>query len=305
MRDPRGRLLGAWLVLTGILPWCARRVLAGVLASLLWVLGTRSVHVTRRNIDLCFPEFDARARRRLAWRSVWHTVMLLCELGMAWRGRPARWKRRLLAIEGLEHLERAEAGGKGVLLIVPHFGNWEVLGQFIAARGPSTALYREARQNVLGAAALAGRARTGARMVAATRAGVVQLLRALRAGERLFVLPDQQPDEPGGVFADFFGIAAFTPTLVAGLLRHTGSPCVMASCERRRNGFVIRFEPLPETLADRDPVRAATALNAAIESLVRRAPEQYQWEYRRFARRPPGGPRLYGRTPSSSLRSNA
>lgn len=305
MRDSLGRLLGAWLALTGILPWRVRRGLASVLAALLWAFDTRSVRITRRNIDLCFPELDARARRRLAWRSVWHTVMLLCELGMAWRGSSVRWKRRLLAVEGLEHLEAAEAGGMGVVLVVPHFGNWEVLGQFIAARGPSTALYREARQNALGAAALAGRARTGATMVAATRTGVAQLLRALRAGERLFILPDQQPDEPGGVFADFFGIAAFTPTLVAGLLRHTGSPCVMASCERRRNGFVIRFELLPETLADRDPVRAATALNAAIEDLVRRAPEQYQWEYRRFARRPPGEPRLYGRAAPSSLRSNA
>lgn len=305
MRDPRRLLLTAWLATTGLLPWRLRRALAWLLAATLWVFATRSARTTRRNIELCFPALDHGAQRQLARRSLWHTALLACELGLAWRGPAARWQRRLLAVEGIEHLERAAQAGKGVLVLVPHFGNWEVLGQFLAARGPLTALYREARQGALAEAALTGRARSGARMAPATRAGVAQLLRSLHAGETLFVLPDQQPDESGGVFADFFGIPAFTPTIVAGLLRRTGSGCVMGACERRRDGFVIRFEATDAALADADPVRAAGALNTAVERLVRRAPEQYQWEYRRFARRPPGAPRLYASSRPPSLTSSA
>jgi KDO2-lipid IV(A) lauroyltransferase len=305
VRDPQALLLTAWLALTGALPWRVRRVFAWLIAAVLWVFDTRSARTTRRNLELCLPELDERERLRLARRSLWHTALLACELGLAWRGPAARWQRRLLAVEGLEHLERAQAAGKGVLMLVPHFGNWEVLGQFVAARGPVIALYREARQSALAAAAFAGRARTGARLAPTTRAGVAQLLRSLHAGETLFILPDQQPDESGGVFAEFFGIAAFTPTIVAALLRRTGSGCVLGACERRRDGFVIRFERVDPAVADPDPVCAATALNAAIEALVRRAPEQYQWEYRRFARRPPGAPKLYSRSQPPALRSSA
>lgn len=302
MPDPRVLLLNAWLALTGALPWRLRRALAWSISAGLWLSGARSARTTRRNIELCFPERDARERLRLARSSLWHTALLACELGMAWRGSARRWQRRLLAIEGLEHLEREERSGRGVVVLVPHLGNWEVLGQFVAARRGGIALYREARQSALAAAALAGRARTGARLVPTTRSGVAQLLRYLKAGETLFVLPDQQPDESGGVFADFFGIPAFTQTLIGALLRRTGSGCVLGVCERRHNGFVIRFDAVGPAVADADPVAAATALNAAIEIAVRRAPEQYQWEYRRFSHRPPGAPRLYGASLPSSAK---
>ena len=302
MRDPRVLLLTLWLMVTGALPWRLRRGFAWLLAAALWRLGSRSARTTLRNIELCFPELAASERLRLARASLWHTAMLACEFGMAWRGPARRWQRRLLAVEGIEQLERAEAGGKGVIMLVPHVGNWEVLGQFVAARRGGVALYRVARQNALATVALAGRARTGARMIPTTRTGVAQLLRALQAGETAYVLPDQQPDENSGVFADFFGIPAFTQTLVAALLRRTGSACVLGACERRKDGFVFHFEAVDTAVADPDPVRAATALNATIERLVRRWPEQYQWEYRRFSHRPPGSPRLYGRDLPSSAK---
>jgi KDO2-lipid IV(A) lauroyltransferase len=132
--------------------------------------------------------------------------------------------------------------------------------------------------------------------LAATDAGGIRtLMSALRRGEQIGILPDQDPKGGAGVFAPFFGIATKTMTLLPKLAGKSGAAVLVAYAERLSwgRGYRIHFLPLDEAIYDRDEVVAVTALNSAVELAVRQNPEQYAWNYKRFRSRPEGEPSLY------------
>jgi Kdo2-lipid IVA lauroyltransferase/acyltransferase len=144
-------------------------------------------------------------------------------------------------------------------------------------------LYRPARKAWLQQLVATSRDRPNITAVPTTLAGVRQMLRALRAGEAVGLLPDQVPPRGLGVWAPFFGREAYTMTLSARLVQQTGAAVLLAWGERlpRGQGFRVRLQRLHDELAS-DPVRAAAQLNAAMERLVRAGPTQYLWGYARY-----------------------
>ena len=125
--------------------------------------------------------------------------------------------------------------------------------------------------------------------VPTTVAGLRQVLRCLEAGEVVGLLPDQVPSRESGVHAPFFGVPALTMTLPQRLLLHARARPVMGAAQRGADGtFDVTFSPIGRGICDTDPTTSAAALNAAIETIVRRDPAQYQWEYKRFKRPPVG-----------------
>jgi KDO2-lipid IV(A) lauroyltransferase len=141
-----------------------------------------------------------------------------------------------------------------------------------------------------------GRERFGAKLVPSDRGGVRELLEALRRGDSIGVLPDQDPPEGSGVFAPFFGIAAHTPVLASRLAHRTGAAVLYVFAERLGwgRGFVLHIVPAPAEVADADEAPACAALNQGLEDCIRRFPAQYWWGYARFRRRPPGEPPIDG-----------
>jgi Kdo2-lipid IVA lauroyltransferase/acyltransferase len=276
-----------------LLPLRWARGLGRALGWLLWLLRTRPARISARNIALCLPSLTTREGNRLARRSMQESAAVLAELGLAWCSDAARIRRHVQIVDGLEVLQRARASGKGVLLLMPHLGNWELLVCCLSWYVPVTVMYKPLRSQRLDRTALAARSRFGTRMVPANRSGVAQLLRELRAGAVAGVLPDQQPDRVGGLFADFFGIPALTPTLPHGLMARTDCVVLTAWCERVPQGFALRFAATDPDLPRHDAEDCTGAMNRALEELVRSVPAQYQWEYTRFSKRPPASPRLY------------
>jgi Kdo2-lipid IVA lauroyltransferase/acyltransferase len=132
------------------------------------------------------------------------------------------------------------------------------------------------------------RERPGMKAAPATLAGVRHLLRALRQGETVGLLPDQVPPLGQGVWAPFFGRDAYTMTLAARLAQQSGATVLMLWCERRAYGagFIYHLrepaEPLPALAADAGGAQAAAVINRAVESLVRECPSQYLWGYNRY-----------------------
>ena len=190
-------------------------------------------------------------------------------------------------------LAQAEASGRGVVFLTPHLGAFEVTAQAYAerwgARCPVTVLYRPARKPWLRALVDAARARPGLAAAPATLAGVRQLMRALRRGEFVGLLPDQVPPDGMGVWAPFFGRPAYTMTLAARLAEQSGHPIMLMRCERlpRGAGFVIHVsrmaEPLPAGGAGEAHAAAcAAAINRTMESLILECPGQYLWAYHRY-----------------------
>jgi KDO2-lipid IV(A) lauroyltransferase len=201
--------------------------------------------------------------------------------------------RRVVRWEGVEAFEAAMQAKKGVILVAPHLGSWEMCGQAIGERfletyGPITALFRPARKKWMAELIAAGsRDRPGLQTLPTNNTGVRGLIRTLRSGGYTGILPDQVPPLGQGVWAPFFGRPAYTMTLLPRLAQQTGSRVFLAVCERlpRGAGYLIRIEAFDGTALN-DPKAtaeaAATAMNEGIERLIRRLPGQYVWDYARY-----------------------
>ena len=212
-------------------------------------------------------------------RAVAEAGKLVMETPRLWFGKPVpvRW-------DGAELIEAARAQGRGIVFLTPHLGCFEVTAQAYAARfGAITVLYRPARKEWL--REVVGTSRNRPNMTAAptTLSGVRQMLRALKAGEAVGLLPDQVPPQGLGVWAPFFGREAYTMTLPARLVQQTGAVLLLAWGERlpRGRGYTVHLQPWEGELA-RDPRDAAGQVNAAMEGLVRSGPQQYLWGYARY-----------------------
>jgi Kdo2-lipid IVA lauroyltransferase/acyltransferase len=199
---------------------------------------------------------------------------------------PRLWFGRTPAIqwENDELISELRTQGRGIVFLTPHLGCFEVTAQAYAARfGPITVLYRPARKAWLQDLVATSRDRPRMTAVPTTLAGVRQMLRALRAGEAVGLLPDQVPPRGLGVWAPFFGRDAYTMTLPARLVQQTGAAVLLVWGERlpRGGGYCVRLQRLDGELA-RDPAQAAAQVNAAMERLVRAGTTQYLWGYARY-----------------------
>jgi len=181
---------------------------------------------------------------------------------------------------GWEHVEAARAQGKGMIMLTPHLGCFEVISLYIAARLPLISMYRPPRWKFLDTLMHEGRARGQTKLAAADLGGVRQLLKALKRGENIGVLPDQVPGNGEGEWVPFFGRPAYTMTLIGRLMESSGAPVIMCRCERlaKGEGYVLHFAPLSFDAATSVPGQ----LNAELEKVIRTCPEQYLWSYNRY-----------------------
>lgn len=260
-----------------------------LLGSLCSRLPIEPCKVTDLNLRLCFPDLDLKERRLLTRRSLEETGKAALELGAMWRWPIDRLEELEEESEGEDLLRDTMASGRGTVLLTPHLGNWEFLNHYLMRRGQLVCLYRPPRIAELNDVMLDSRGRTGCVSAPATRGGVRRVLRALRTGELVLILPDQEPLKAFGVSAPFFGMPALTMTLVSRILRRTDATPLFVFAERRPAGkFRVRFLQAPEGLDDPDEETAAAALNRGVEACVRQCPEQYLWSYKRFKTTPPG-----------------
>lgn len=216
-------------------------------------------------------------------RAIAHAGRMVAELPRLWWGAPVA-----VSWDGAELIDAAHASGKGIVFLTPHLGCFEVTAQAYAQRyapqGKSiTVLYRPARKAWLQNLVSQSRNRPGLAAAPATLSGVKTLVKALRHGQALGILPDQVPPLGLGVWAEFFGQRAYSMTLPARLAKQTGAIILLAWGERLRRGagYCVHLRPFPALLADA-PEQSAAHINAAMEGLVRECPEQYLWGYARY-----------------------
>ncbi len=269
-----------------------------MVASLLYRLHTRHRFVTEVNLGLCFPEMTPTERAGLARRSLIESAKTLLEMPTLWLSEPQRSLGLVREVTGEELIREGLARGKGVILMSPHLGNWELAGLYCSARyPPTTIMYREQRSAAANALMVDGRARFGGKLVPATRQGLKELLRTLSSGGVVGVLPDQNPGAGTGVFAPFFGVSTYTPVFAARLAGRTGAAALVICAERLpgSRGFHIQITAASPGLFDADLEAAAASMNADLEAVIRRRAEQYWWSYKRFRKRPEGKPPLYQR----------
>lgn len=260
-----------------------------------YLLKIGSAQATRINLQLCFPNMGSQQREAMVKRSLIETGKTTAEMGICWL-RDANTVLKLIKKVHNEHLiGEAMAYKKGVVLLAPHIGNWELLNLYVVSRYPITALYQPPKIAELDNFVRTARGRAGSCMVPTNQRGVAKLLQALKRGEMVGILPDQEPPRKAGVFAPFFSVPALSMQLTAKLLKKTGARAIFGFARRLPlgKGFEIIFLPADEAIYSQDVQTSVTGLNRSIESCVEQAPEQYQWEYKRFKTGPEGKTRFY------------
>ncbi len=275
-------------------PLFVMRCVGHLLGWVVWFLGLKDADTTRKNIALCFPALSAKEKKQLAKRSVCESTKTICELGIAWCWSDADIQRVIHRIENLELLHNAYAQGKGVIVCAPHLGNWEILGYYLGRNFPTTIMYLAPENPQLHDLMCRGRGRNDSELAQANRRGVLTVLKNLKRGLVAGILPDQVPEnEESGVYSPFFGQPTFTMTLIPSLIQKTGCAVVFAYAKRVKGGFDIVFRAPDEQLTSTDIQTAVNALNESIERCVEDVVVQYQWEYKRFKKRPDGKTKFY------------
>lgn len=233
------------------------------------------------------PRYAARLRENLAQAGLHDPALRRAVIGEAGKGvleLPWVWGRNFDQVvasvrqcTGWEAVEAARAQGRGVIFLTPHIGCFEVIALYLAARFPLTSLYRAPRYPWLDDLMHRGRERGQMKLAAADLSGVRLLLKALKRGEAIGILPDQVPGNGEGEWAPFFGRPAYTMTLVGKLAQAGGAPLILCVGERlpRGAGYALHFSAL-------EVGSTPAQLNVALEAVIRRYPAQYLWSYNRY-----------------------
>lgn len=278
-----------WLLkLVALLPLPIARAIGSGIACILSLTNNDIYRLSRINIGLTHPQLSNDTLDKITKDSVASTVINAFEMPIVWR-RDNDWViKKTVSIEGEEHLTSAINIGKGVIIIAPHIGNWEVLGRQLPTYSPTTSLYQPPKLTVLENIVRDGRERSGAKLVPTNTRGVAALLKALKRGEMTGILPDQVPPKNSGVFSPFYGISAYTMTLVYSLIQKTGCRVVLGSALRVPGGFKVIYDEAPEGIYNAEQAVSLKALNLMVEMAINNDIAQYQWAYKRFKVQPEG-----------------
>ena len=289
-----------WLLvkLLGALPRTLSRAMAITLAHAVYWLHPRLRRVGLRNLEIAFPEKSAAERRRIlrgTFTSLGRQLAEFCRFPRYTRENASR----VILYDGFENYDAAHRRGKGVIFLTAHFGGWELGSFFHSLSGhPLHIVVRPLDNPYLNALVDGYRTLHGARSFG-KQYFARGLIAAMRAGESVGILADQNVMPEGGVFVDFFGKTACTASGPARVALRTDAAVLpgFTVWDAQIGRYRLRFDPaLPLIRTGDDEADAAAntaAFTKAIENYVRRYPEQWLWVHRRWKTRPPGEPSVY------------
>ena len=291
-REPVIRLLFRFFT---VLPYSVVLAVGSGIGWVLWRYNGEMRRVTETNLQLCFPDMVQGERQMLTRRSLIETGKAITEITTLWCKPKDRINTLIAEVKGEEHVKNAIEAGRGVILLAPHLGAWEVVGLYASLNYPMTAMYRPPEMSGLEDIVRQGRSRFGSNMVPTDASGVRSLLSALRKNQVIGILPDQDPGRAGGEFVPFFGVQANTATLTSKLAQKTNADVIACFAKRlpAAKGYALYFAPANKTINDKNMANSLRALNQEVEKLILKCPEQYQWSYKRFKTRPEGDAKLY------------
>lgn len=260
------------------LPLWLLHALGGLLGRLIYLLSPTYRRHLQENMEQA--GIDPALRGRVAAAAGRQAL----ELAPIWLKPLSEVTPRVVKVSGWELVEAAWRNGQGIVFLTPHLGCFEITAQYYADHAPITVLYRRPRQAYLQELIETGRQRENLHLAPADVSGVRSLVKALKRGQAVGLLPDQAPKVGEGVWLDYFGKPAYTMTLAA-RLTETDATTIFAWAERLPGGrgYHMRLRsPLTELAGD--TIDRARQINREIEALVRECPTQYLWGYNRYKR---------------------
>lgn len=289
------KLMKFVIVLTSFMPLKLAHWIGAFIGWVYQIKTSKMKTIARLNIQRCLPDLNSAQQHQLLQDNLLETGKLMSEMGIMW-GRSAQSVLAMVkSVQGETLIQQAMQQGQGVLLAIPHLGSWELVGLYCAKHYPMTSLYRPPKLKDFGEKIRQARQRTGATLVPTDNSGVRALSKALKQAQLVAVLPDQEPGIGNGLFAPFFGIPAYTMTLLPRLAAKYNARVIYAYAERLPAGlgFKLVFRESSDSFADKDLQTATELMNRDVEQLIRECPAQYQWIYKRFKTRPEGEQSFY------------
>lgn len=282
-----GHCLFLLAAVVGRMPLSWQRMLGEILGSISYQMNTREAKVARRTFEYT-GLIDKEKLEPMVKAVMRSTGRNLLETLRVWTRTPNDNLKLIKNIHGIEHLQAAQAQGKGLILAAPHYGNWELLIEFMASRGTFALVYRVPETHWGDVFLRRARGGENVVLVPAETNAMRPLWKTLQAGGVVGITPDQQPKFGGGEFAPFFGKQALTLSLIPKLAERSQAPVLFAYTEANAEGFDLFFEASDSRIHDKDLLLSTQVMNAQVEAIAKRDLRQYQWTYKRFSRRPPG-----------------
>lgn len=276
----RPALVARLFDLAACLPLGILHRLGAMLGWMTYALSGTYARRMRENLAFAMPDSPEPEVRKILHASIVEAGKSLAELPWLWRRPLAEVAASIKSCHGWEHVEAVRAQGKGIIFLTPHLGCFEIAATYIAQRIPLTALYRPPKIAWLEPLMRSGREHSKTSLARTDLGGVRLLIKALKRGEAIGLLPDQVPGKGEGEWSKFFGRPAYTMTLTGRLAESSGAGIIMIYTERlpQSTGYAIHISPLE--LAPGQPVTGQ--INAALERLVCACPAQYLWSYNRY-----------------------
>lgn len=275
-------MLYIFLTVMAKLPLAWLYMLANCLAVLLYIFPSSFKKITRTNLKLVYPKLCNDEQKRLLRHSLTHQCYTYVESVKIW-GMPKAYSLSLIqAVEGEQLLKQALADDKGVIVVLTHFGCWELLNVWVNEYTEPMIMYKPNKNKAVDRFIFKARQNFKASLVATDKTGVGAIFKHLKQGGLTMILPDHLPKPSGGINAQFFGQEILCTTLVSKLAQKTQSHVLGLSCIRQKDGFKIICQKMHTDIASTDLHRSVTVLNQNMEQMINQAPEQYIWSYKRF-----------------------
>lgn len=258
--------------------------LALMIAFILNLFNSSIKRITSINIQLAYPDLSETAQRQLVSQSIRSQCLTYIEFIKCW-GMPPSYSLSLLKnIYGAHVLTEALANKKGVIVVVPHFGCWELLNAWLNLYTEPMIMYKPNKNKGINRYLLEAREKFNATLVPTDETGIRAIFKHLKQGGLTVILPDHLPKHSGGIYSNFFGQNTLSMTLVSKLAAKTQCNVIGLSCIRQPNlrYFDVHCQTLADEILSKDLQCSVDTLNIAMQDIIDQAPEQYIWSYKRF-----------------------
>ena len=266
-----------------LLPLSLLQLIASWIAILLNSYNSSMKRITRINLQLAYPDLSMQQQEIFIKNSLKSQCMTYVESIKCW-GMPPEYNLALFKnVYGEQYFTEALANKKGVIVVIAHFGCWELLNAWLNQYASPMIMYKPNKNKGIDRFMLEARQRTNATLVPTDENGVRAIFKHLKQGGLTVILPDHLPKESGGIYSNFFGQKTLSTTLVSKLASKTQCNIIGVSCIRDEiSGFNVHCSRLSDDILSKDLQTSVDSLNIALEKMINLAPEQYIWGYKRF-----------------------
>ncbi len=274
-------MLKILLLILSKLPLKLSHFLGYIIGLFLYYSDSKSKQNITNNINLCLVGLTITQYNKIIKKNLINLVKSLLESPIIWHNNSNKNAKLVKSVQGLELLSNND----NIIMLIPHIGSWELICKFASSIRSTTALYKPLRNKKFDKLLLQSRQAYNYNLVSTKFSGLVKLQKALQNKDIICILPDQTPQsDKSSVMVNFFNTPTPTTTLLVKLARKYNSKIILSYAKRLDygKGFSLHFKEVNILSKDSNIISDCLLMNQSIENLVKKIPEQYLWQYKRF-----------------------